>query len=127
MIALSPIEVLAQAAPRVAAKVLAVRFSVLFGSAVKANLSQALRTAKLLILQTKSVFDRHPLPAKNPFFRTAMPAFYFYFNHSCHDSLRGLTSRSAYGHFVEFNGGHANANGDALSRLAAGADAFVEF
>ena len=33
---------------------------------------------------------------------------------------------SADGHFVELDGGHADADGDALAVFAAGADAFVQ-
>ena len=38
-----------------------------------------------------------------------------------------LSAGAADSHFVEFNGGHAYAYGDALSSFAAGANAFVEF
>ncbi len=124
-------EMIPQAASGVFAAVLSVVYRpFLFRGAMELNLPHAFRAAKLFILQAQGFFDRHQMPSEKASFSRAMPSFYFYLDHFGHNSsllrLPVLVSRAAHGHFVELDGGHSYAYGNALPCFAAGADAFIE-
>jgi hypothetical protein len=118
MESLLSLEMLAEAASRVLAVVFTVLGRFLFGRPLaQPNPTQALRTAKGLILQMKSLPDRHPLPSENTALSRAVPSLYFHFYHSSH-AFSPLPSGAANGHFVQFDGGHADADRHALTGLA---------
>ena len=121
------IEMFPKAASRVLAVVFAVRdLFLFFGGLSQPDPAEALGATKRLILQVKRLFDRHPLPPKDASFRCSMPPLDFYFHHFGH-AFSPLPSCAADGHFIQFDSGHAYAHRDALSCLAACADALIEF